>query len=73
MQIDCEVLDTKLVNVKYGTIPRPYRHYGNSSHRTGASGRRADNIATVKKYGPRGTYKPYVLSKNLLKGTDDSE
>ncbi|ENN78620.1 cyclic AMP-dependent transcription factor ATF-6 alpha [Dendroctonus ponderosae] len=73
MQIDCEVLDTKLVNVKYGTIPRPYRHYGNSSHRTEASGRRADNISTVKKYDPRGTYKPYVLSKNLLKGTDDSE
>ncbi|KAF7270446.1 hypothetical protein GWI33_016596 [Rhynchophorus ferrugineus] len=26
MQIDCEVLDTKLVNVKYGAIPRQYRN-----------------------------------------------
>lgn len=32
MQIDCEVLDTRLIHVKYGVIPQNFKTEGNSSN-----------------------------------------
>lgn len=32
MQIDCEVLDTKMINVKWGTIPEQFRKGSNSTN-----------------------------------------
>lgn len=70
MQIDCEVLDTKLVNVKYGSIPRPYRHHGNFTKGSNTSKDRPDNATSSRKYDAKKAYKPYFLGKNLLKAVD---
>lgn len=66
MQIDCEVLDTKLVNVKYGSIPRPHRQYGNITKQN-ADERRTDNGT---EYSGKKNYKPYFLEKKSLKAVD---
>ncbi|XP_030746092.1 cyclic AMP-dependent transcription factor ATF-6 beta [Sitophilus oryzae] len=67
MQIDCEVLDTKLVNVKYGAIPRQYRNVtktnGNDEHRK-------SNSTVPRKNRDKGAYKPYFLGKKFFKMDD---
>ncbi|XP_066157177.1 cyclic AMP-dependent transcription factor ATF-6 alpha [Euwallacea fornicatus] len=67
MQIDCEVLDTKLVNVKYGSIPRPYRQYENVTKEEEDKGS-VDN--TTNYTDKTKAYKPYFLSKNPLEAVD---
>lgn len=65
MQIDCEVLDTKLVNIKYGAIPRQYRHYGNVTKTNDTrKPSRSDNTTSSDNKKP---YKPYFLSKKSMK------
>ncbi|KAL1490960.1 hypothetical protein ABEB36_011629 [Hypothenemus hampei] len=71
MQIDCEVLDTKLINVKYGSIPRAFRHSGNTTSKAkDRKSDRTDNSTNFDKNGFKKTYKPYFLSKNFLKEVD---
>ncbi|CAG9765299.1 unnamed protein product [Ceutorhynchus assimilis] len=55
MQIDCEVLDTKLVHINYATIPSPYRQYGNFTKQTDK------DEADVKS---KEKYRPYFLDKS---------
>ncbi|XP_060525619.1 cyclic AMP-dependent transcription factor ATF-6 alpha-like isoform X1 [Cylas formicarius] len=68
MQIDCEVLDTKLVNVKYGAIPRQYRNRSNVTEKEGET-TDADNV-TSNRYDKK-PYKPYFLYNKLVKRAGD--
>nr|CAH7736834.1 unnamed protein product [Callosobruchus chinensis] len=61
MQIDCEVLDTKLIHVKHGSIPQHLRGYSNYTKKDNS-----ENAASDKKYYKR-PYKPYFVNKNILK------
>ncbi|VEN54397.1 unnamed protein product [Callosobruchus maculatus] len=61
MQIDCEVLDTKLIHVKHGSIPQHLRGYSNDTKKD-----TSDNSTSDKKYYKR-PYKPYFVNKNILK------
>ncbi|KAK4883129.1 hypothetical protein RN001_006448 [Aquatica leii] len=68
MQIDCEVIDTHLLHVNYGAIPRHLRNNSNTSQETftptdtlGDLNNTHDKNFTVKKI-----YKPYFMRKNYL-------
>ncbi|KAJ8918898.1 hypothetical protein NQ315_016800 [Exocentrus adspersus] len=68
MQIDCEVLDTRLIHVKHGTIPQHLRTYGNATTAKDSeadSNARNSSEADAKYY--KESYKPYFMNKELLK------
>ncbi|CAH2014032.1 unnamed protein product [Acanthoscelides obtectus] len=60
MQIDCEVLDTKLIHVKHGSIPQHLRGFSNDTKKEAG-----ESTASDKKY--KRPYKPYFVNNNLLK------
>lgn len=62
MQIDCEVLDTRLIHVKYGVIPQNFKTEGNSSNIKEPK-KRSDSKAAD---GGRKTrdYTPYFMQYN---------
>lgn len=60
MQIDCEVLDTRLIHVKYRTIPKHLRKQGNSTF--GAEGMTKSNEA-ASNYTNSKPYKPYFIKR----------
>lgn len=62
MQIDCEVLDTKLVNVKYGAIPRQYRNITKSEEHH----ENKPSNTSGRNYRTKPHYKPYVLKRKIF-------
>lgn len=68
MQIDCEVLDTRLIHVKHGAIPQHLRSYGNSTTEKdpSADGKVSNSSGSDAKYYKE-SYKPYFMNKNLVK------
>ncbi|CAH0553451.1 unnamed protein product [Brassicogethes aeneus] len=70
MQIDCEVLDTRLIHVKYGTIPQHLRTSENATA-TKPESHTSNNVSKstespTAKYAKK-TYKPYFIDKNSFK------
>lgn len=46
MQIDCEVIDTRMLHIKYGVIPQQHRHSDNTSSTASATNTHAANVST---------------------------
>lgn len=73
MQIDCEVLNTRLINIKHGSIPKHMRPHHNHSQTKYA------NMSSDMEYGVNSSstggpqlnvnsvYKPYFMRKSYLK------
>lgn len=64
MQIDCEVLDTRLIQVRYGTIPLHLRKNGNFTYQNNDK-----PTETPSNYTERKAYKPYFI-KQAVKSSD---
>lgn len=60
MQIDCEVLDTRLIHVKYGAIPDHLRNNANTTDNI-----KEDSAKSVPKdIDNNDSYKPYFIHNN---------
>lgn len=66
MQIDCEVVDMHLIQIKNRAIPQHLRTRGNNTQSTENS-RTDTNYEKVKK-----KYKPYFLKTGSLKRLDNA-
>lgn len=64
MQIDCEVLDTRLIHVKHGSIPKHLRAYTNITKEE-----TSENTNIPKYY--KKSYKPYFINKREIKPNKD--
>lgn len=72
MQIDCEVLDTHLLHVKYGSIPRHLRTPGNATQESTDNNVHHSNATQKTSYKVNNaTYKPYFMRNSYLKFKDD--
>ncbi|KAF5298638.1 hypothetical protein FQR65_LT09734 [Abscondita terminalis] len=71
MQIDCEVINTHLLHVNYGAIPRHLRNHNNSSQETYSPDDSLSDLNTThdKNFTVKKIYKPYFMRKNYLKNT----
>lgn len=74
MQIDCEVLDTRLFDINYGSIPLHLRttHQGNytnqdQQHTTSTDTQNKGNNTSSTEKLTKKLYKPYFIDKNELK------
>lgn len=69
MQIDCEVLDTRLIHVKHGSIPKHLRAYANvTKEETNSENSNFTNSKVPKYY--KKSYKPYFINKEEIKRKD---
>lgn len=62
MQIDCEVLDTRLIHVKYGAIPDHLRSNGNTTDDIKED--RDSTKSVPKDIDNSDSYKPYFIHNN---------
>lgn len=69
MQIDCEVLDTRLIHVKHGSIPQHLRTYANLTKEKQSNNFNVSNTDSPKYY--KKMYKPYFIKKNSVKSSRD--
>ncbi|KAJ8965064.1 hypothetical protein NQ314_004465 [Rhamnusium bicolor] len=67
MQIDCEVLDTRLIHIKHGAIPQHLRTYGNTTKQEPSSDSNVSNSSSSEAKYYKEPYKPYFINKNSLK------
>lgn len=68
MQIDCEVLDTRLINIKHGAIPQHLRTHGNTTtEKDPSADSNVSNSSSSDAKQYKDTYKPYFMNKDLLK------
>jgi len=75
MQIDCEVLDTRLIQIRYGSIPQHLRSHGNStayqsSNSSGDVSKRSDSTAN---YTRKKAYRPYFVKADMVKSGGDPD
>lgn len=68
MQIDCEVLDTRLIHVKHGSIPKHLRAYSNVTKEKTESSNFSNS--DIPKYYKK-SYKPYFINKKHIKRNKD--
>lgn len=61
MQIDCEVVDTHLINVKHQAIPQHFKPSGNNTTKPSKNDRHNEKL--------KKPYKPYFLN-NVNNSTD---
>lgn len=77
MQIDCEVLDTRLLHVKYGVIPQHLRTHGNTTQESYSNSTDNNvndtNTTRDKNYTVNNSYKPYFMRKSYLKFKDSAD
>lgn len=67
MQIDCEVLDTHLIHVKYGAIPHHLRTEGNSTQTfNDLNEEDKTNNSTRKQYKDNSHYMPYFINTSSI-------
>lgn len=66
MQIDCEVLDTRLIHVKHGSIPQHLRAYANITKEKPSTENSSFPNTDLPKYYKK-SYKPYFIKKNGVK------
>lgn len=66
MQIDCEVLDTRLIHVKHGSIPQHLRTYANTTKGKPSSESSSFTNTDLPKYYNK-VYKPYFINKKGIK------
>ncbi|KAJ8941063.1 hypothetical protein NQ318_006837 [Aromia moschata] len=64
MQIDCEVLDTRLIQVKHGAIPQHLRAYGNATKKDPSDDSNVSNSSGGEASYYKESYKPYFIDKN---------
>ncbi|XP_018331405.1 cyclic AMP-dependent transcription factor ATF-6 alpha [Agrilus planipennis] len=72
MQIDCEVLDTQIIHVKNGTIPRHLRSYNSTTSpvsppHSSNVGSTSNSTATSENFHFEKNYKPYFMRKSYLR------
>ena len=65
MQIDCEVLDTRLIHIEYGSIPRHFRTHGNFTNATYKTSSQGEEENRKSK-----PYRPYFLRGNKVLRND---
>lgn len=76
MQIDCEVLDTRLIHVKYGAIPQHLRTEGNTTR--AQENKQSDDAIQKQHYKNDTQYVPYFVRNNhsynssMYEGTGDN-
>lgn len=70
IQVDCEVLDTKLIHVEHGLIPQHLRAYANFTTNKAPSKNESFSQFDVPKYYKK-LYKPYFMNKNGVKHDRD--
>lgn len=70
MQIDCEVLDTRLIHIKHGSIPEHLRAYANITKEKPHSENSNFSNTDVPKYYKK-SYKPYFINENRVKTKRD--
>ncbi|RZC35870.1 cyclic AMP-dependent transcription factor ATF-6 beta, partial [Asbolus verrucosus] len=72
MQIDCEVLDTKLIQVRYGSIPQHLRRHDNSTtyQNNEDVSKSSDSAAN---YTHKKAYKPYFIKQKSVRPSDDPD
>ncbi|CAH1164608.1 unnamed protein product [Phyllotreta striolata] len=68
MQIDCEVLDTRLLHIKHGSIPMNFRTFGNATKKEAPEASEVGNNTDKRNYY-KSNYKPYFVkpSKGIFK------
>ncbi|XP_044258357.1 cyclic AMP-dependent transcription factor ATF-6 alpha [Tribolium madens] len=68
MQIDCEVLDTRLIQIRYGSIPQHLRKHGNATYQNNESVTKPSE--TASNYTARKAYKPYFIKQKTVRSSD---
>ena len=68
MQIDCEVLDTRLIQVRYGSIPQHLRTHGNATYQNNDSVSKPSE--STANYTTRKAYKPYFIKQKAVRPSE---
>ncbi|CAH1173744.1 unnamed protein product [Phaedon cochleariae] len=63
MQIDCEVLDTKLIQVRQASVPQNMKVYSNATKEDPASFKVNESTGKRTRYNEK-PYKPYFMNRN---------
>ncbi|EEZ97991.2 cyclic AMP-dependent transcription factor ATF-6 beta [Tribolium castaneum] len=67
MQIDCEVLDTRLIQIRYGSIPQHLRKHGNATYQGNDSVTKPSE--TAANYTARKAYRPYFIKHKAVRAS----
>ncbi|KAG5894091.1 hypothetical protein JTB14_003947 [Gonioctena quinquepunctata] len=67
MQIDCEVLDTRLIHIKHGSIPQHLKAYSNATKKEHVDDEKVSDPTASEPHYYKKPYKPYFINKYSLK------
>jgi hypothetical protein len=69
MQIDCEVLDTRLIQIRYGSIPQHLRRPGNATYQNTEDVSKQSGTST--NYTAKKAYRPYFIKQKAVRDERD--
>jgi cyclic AMP-dependent transcription factor ATF-6 alpha len=69
MQIDCEVLDTRLIQIRYGSIPQHLRRPGNATYQNTEDVSKQSGTST--NYTTKKAYRPYFIKQKAVRDERD--
>nr|XP_023030390.1 cyclic AMP-dependent transcription factor ATF-6 alpha isoform X1 [Leptinotarsa decemlineata] len=71
MKIDCEVLNTRLIYIKHGTIPQHLKRYSNETARKESPDEKVSDKNSHRTRDYKKPYKPYFIDKYALKSSEE--
>lgn len=72
MQIDCEVVDTRLIHVNYGSIPQHMRNQSYSSYEDEQEKNKHENKHEGVKRNKQKMYRPYFIKRKKYQNPGNS-